>query len=271
MMTTPICHCLNDHWSVVFQCSGPGSCGGIVHSEEVISVHADGGQSICNAACCNAIAFILLSNRRTNRVPIVATEEDDRTFQRGSHIQCNVEVTLTGSSLTEVTHHHVRTAGTLERISASSSLWQLRAERTGDGLEVESSGAIVHWHLAALARIVRIAKALMSEILQCETAPHQHSGFSVLTVHNVVWFQSRCAADVRGLLAVGGHVEGNAALPLRVVKNFIHLMQLHHRSVHASHGLWRVFQLIVWLSEIRFLIHHTEAYHWSSRLLQTQL
>jgi hypothetical protein len=65
----------------------------------------------------------------------------------------------------------------------------------------------VHGHLTALAEIVLVGVALIADVLQREAAIHEHAGLAVLTKDHVVGGERGSTADVRRILAIGGHVE----------------------------------------------------------------
>lgn len=93
-------------------------------------------------------------------VAVVAAEEEDGRLQGGGKVECSVEVALGGGALAEVAGDDAVFAALLQRIGGSGGLGQLRPQRGGDGLEVEGCTAVVHWHLATLAEVVLVAKAL---------------------------------------------------------------------------------------------------------------
>lgn len=137
-----------------------------------------------------------------------------------------------------------------ERGSWGVTLWDLRGQRGRDGDEVALAAAVVHGHLPAAAGVAGIAVALSHEEVQGVPPVHQHpcgggngerkketphppqflvtsllnrKGFAplgargltrlaVLPEHQVGVVQRRRAAHVRPLLAIVGHIEGNAAL-----------------------------------------------------------
>ncbi len=115
-------------------------------------------------------------------------------------------------------------------------------------------------HLAALAAVPGIRITLVHELGQGEAPIHENSYaqfdwqfldlvslstlvsltllyfhftcFPILPVDQIPLVQGRRRPDMRGLLAVVGHVERDATLALRLVQDFVHGVQERHRLVH---------------------------------------
>ena len=98
-------------------------------------------------------------------------------------------------------------------------------------LEVQLSTAVVNWHLASASWVSIVAEALIGELLQAEAAVHQSTGLTVLPINHVLRLQGGGAANGAGLLAVVLHVEGDAAVALRLVEHGVHVEEPDHGFV----------------------------------------
>jgi hypothetical protein len=153
----------------------------------------------------------------------------------GGEIESGVRVPFRRRSVAVVANHH--SARSFERVRRPHGLRHLRPQRTRDCDEVEFAAAVVDRHLPPLAQIVDVAVALVDELLGGEAPPHEHPGFAVLPEDHVGGGERGGAAYVHGLLAVVGHVEGDAALTLRLVQDLVHGVQHAHVFVHLEEGL----------------------------------
>lgn len=84
-------------------------------------------------------------------------------------------MTVGSFQITHLTH--------LERIRSADSVWQLRAEGRRDAENVKLLGSVVNRHLASLAVVVQVAKALVRHLAHCESAPEEDALLSVLPKH----------------------------------------------------------------------------------------
>jgi len=130
-------------------------------------------------------------------------------------------------------------------------------------VEVKVLAAVVHGHLTALAEIEVVAVDLVHKVVEREATPQQHASLAILalidgahpcqislddssrsimqsryrTVDDVLGLERDGRAEMRGGLAVVGHVEGDAALALHVVQDVVHRVERDHALVDLDQGL----------------------------------
>ena len=97
-----------------------------------------------------------------------------------------------------------------------------------DGHVVELPAAVVDGHLAALAQVEVAAEALVDKVGKAKASPEEDARLAVLPEDEVLRGERRRRPKVSRLLAEGGHVEADATLPLRLVEDVVHLIQLDH-------------------------------------------
>ena len=93
---------LDKCWSLFFDDNLPSLFACVVDSENIISIDSDCGHTVGNTSYSDTISSILIINRCGNSIHIVSTEEHCLTSESGSEIQGGVEITLRGSTFTEI-------------------------------------------------------------------------------------------------------------------------------------------------------------------------
>lgn len=68
--------------------------------------------------------------------------------------------------------------------------------------------------------------------------------------------QRRGAADLGGFLSVVRHVEGDPALSLRFVEDFVHDVHEHHVFVHFLKGFFSEVRFFRRVEDAPFAVHH---------------
>mmetsp|Transcript_8943 Transcript_8943/g.22104 ORF Transcript_8943/g.22104 Transcript_8943/m.22104 type:complete len:310 (+) Transcript_8943:182-1111(+) len=188
-----------------------------VDRPDVVAVAANREDVVAHPAHRDPVPPVLLRDRGRDRVPVVPTEEDDGTLEGRREVERPVEVALARRPVPEIAHRARLPSLQLQRVCGPGGLRELRGEGGGDRVEVELPAPVMHGHHpSAVGRLV-IPRALVRDLLEGEAAPEQHTRLAVLPENHVLGKQRRRAADVGGLLAVVGHVEAEAPLPLRVV------------------------------------------------------
>ena len=135
-MPQAISHGLDQDWTRLAHGYVSRGLGRIVDREQVVSVHADGHDSVARAAAGHSVASVLILDVGRYGVAIVAAEEDHGHVEHGREIHGGVRVTLAGRSFTEIRDRHQAILFSLECVGRADCLRQLSGQRAWDCHEV---------------------------------------------------------------------------------------------------------------------------------------
>ena len=106
-----------------------------------------------------------------------------------------MEVSFGCSTLSEICHCYPILAIDPVVVASSRGVWDLGAERRRDRGDVEVPGAVVNWHLSALAEVGAISHHLVGHLLQRKPSPKERCVFSVLREDEVLRLEVRRRAN----------------------------------------------------------------------------
>ena len=92
-------------------------------------------------------------------------------------------------------------------------------------------------HLPPPPEVPVVGEALVAELLEGESPPHEHPRLAVLGEDDVLGPQRGRVPHVNGLLAAVGHVERDPALALGVLEDLVHLADADHLPVRPEQGV----------------------------------
>lgn len=106
----PISHGFDEHGPALLERDLAGGLGDVVHGPHVVAVHPHRRHAVARPPPGDAVARVLLLDRRRDRVAVVAAEEDRRRPQRRGKVQRRVEVALARRALAKIADAHIRAA-----------------------------------------------------------------------------------------------------------------------------------------------------------------
>ena len=171
MVTNTVRDSLDQNWALLADDDFTSLLGRKVDSKQVIAIDTDRWHAICDTTSNDTIASILVIDRRRDGIHIVATVKECLAAQSRSKIQGGVEIAFGGCTLTKVCHSDTVIATNPIVISGSGCLWHLCAKRRRHSDNVHIAATIVDGHLFATAKIILIARKLVSHLLNREAAP----------------------------------------------------------------------------------------------------
>ena len=192
---------LDQNWPLLLQNQLSCLLGGVVDSDQVITIDTNGGHAIGHTPDHDAIARVLLVNRSRDGVHVVSAVEEGLRAQSRSEVQRTVEVAHRGGTFAEVCDCDAVLVIDAEVVSSSGSLGHLCAKGRADRDYIHVPAAIVDGHLLALAEIVLITCQLMSHLLDGEAAPQEDASFAVLGEHQICVVEGSRRADAGRLFA----------------------------------------------------------------------
>ena len=181
VMPQAISHGLDQDWTRLAHGYVSRGLGRIVDREQVVSVHADGHDSVARAAAGHSVASVLILDVGRYGVAIVAAEEDHGHVEYGRKVHGGVRVALARAAVAEVGDRAQAVLHALVGVGGAHGLWHLRGDGARNGHKVQVLRTVVDGHLAALARAQRVAENLMRRLLYAVAAPQNHASFSVLS------------------------------------------------------------------------------------------
>mmetsp|Transcript_5047 Transcript_5047/g.9158 ORF Transcript_5047/g.9158 Transcript_5047/m.9158 type:complete len:204 (+) Transcript_5047:556-1167(+) len=197
---------------------------GVVHCQAVRAIDSYSGDPVGRPTCPDTITSVLFLHRSADGPTVVATYEQHRDVQCRGEVHCRVKVPLARCTVSKVRDSQLLRFLNLHSIASAHCMRQLCSQRGRDCVETQLSASVVHWHLSPLARVHAVSKALVRHLVQSVTSPQQCSLLPVLRKYLVFGIQSRSAPDHGGFLAIGCHVEREATLSLRFVKDEVHYL-----------------------------------------------
>mmetsp|Transcript_8862 Transcript_8862/g.18410 ORF Transcript_8862/g.18410 Transcript_8862/m.18410 type:complete len:246 (+) Transcript_8862:507-1244(+) len=228
-----------------FQCIVPRLSHRGVDGEEIVPVHPYSGHAVAWSAGDDAVSGVLIVGGGGDGVAVVAAEEDHGGLDRGGEVACGVEVDGGCGSFSEVGDGYGCFFGVVgggggshvvqfQFVRRPDRLSQLGPQRTADGVIVQSPASVMNGHLPSPSQIQIVGEALIAELLEGETPPHEDSGFTILSEDVVLGAQGGCRANVDGFFTVAGHVEGDASLSLGIVEDGVHFAKADHLAVGSE-------------------------------------
>ena len=139
MIAYSIRHCLNEHWSLLLNDQLPSMFAGVVDGKDVVAVHTDGVHAVGDATNYDTVSSILIINGGRDGVHVIPAEEHGLASEGGSKVKCSMEVSLTGSSLTEIGHSYAILVLDSVVVASTGGLRDLGAQGRGDSHDVVSS------------------------------------------------------------------------------------------------------------------------------------
>lgn len=122
MVGDAVAHCFyEDGFAAVLQCHTPSFLRYFANGEDVVSIDADGVDTVAYASAGYAIATILLQGWGGDRIAVVAANEDDGTGASSRYVQGGMKVAFAGCTFAEVARHNTRNdVGILESLDFES-------------------------------------------------------------------------------------------------------------------------------------------------------
>ena len=74
----------------------------MVNRKNIITIHSNGRHAVCNTSCHDAITSILIIDWCGYGIHVISAVEKSLTSQSRCKVQSRMEITLRGSSLSEV-------------------------------------------------------------------------------------------------------------------------------------------------------------------------
>ena len=204
----------------------------MVNCKNVITIHSNGRHAIGNTSSHDTITGILIIDRCGYGIHVISAIEKSLTSQGRRKVQSRMEITLWGSSLSEVSDSDAIISSDSKVVAGTRSLWYLGAERRRDSTYIHVFGAIVDWHLFTFAKIILVTRELMPHLLDRKTTPKEGTCLTVLWENQVLILKCSCCADTRSFFTQLSHIERDSCLTLRGVVHCISFVNGDHVVIH---------------------------------------
>src|SRR5437773_2739441 len=221
---------------------------GLMHSEDVITIHDFGGDAISWRAVRDIGAAHLLTERRRIRVLIVVAYVDHRQLLYGGQVHPFMPVTPAGGAVAEKAIRHVMSAFVLQSQRRARSHRHRGSHGADDGNDPAVHIAHVHVAVFAPCEAAHTAHVLGENLPRMDAANQKDSQVAMRGAKNIDRVRREPHADWNGFLAPP-YIHAADDLALAVELAFDAVFDLaHHR--HIAQKLKGQFAFLLGLSMI---------------------